>query len=148
VSAPFSLISSALPKNVKLMTLKNMPAEDVAYTNGHVLVRLAHLFQVGEHPTLAAPVNVSLAALFSESALKITSATEWSLTVNRDATAMMEQDAQRRAQPWKTDASTQALAEHDGARKERVYLDSDDATLSVTIHPMEVRTFVCDFSRA
>lgn len=67
--------------------------------------------------------------------------------MNRDAAAMMEQDAQRRAQPWKTDASTQALAEHVGARNERVYLDSNDATLSVTIHPMEIRTFVCDFTR-
>ena len=71
LSGPFSLISSALPKNVKLMTLKNMPAEDVAYAKGHVLVRLAHLFQVGEHSSLAAPVNVSLAALFSKAALKV-----------------------------------------------------------------------------
>jgi alpha-mannosidase len=142
--ATFSAISKALPKNVKLMTLKNMPAEDVAYTKGHVLVRLAHLFQVDEHSTLAKPVNVSLASLFSTSALKITSATEWSLTVNRNAQEMMEAELERGT--WKTDQTTQVL--HAAARTKRVYLDSADPSLSVLIHPMEVRTFVCDFTRS
>ena len=144
----FSAISHALPANVKLMTLKNMPAEDVAYTTGHVLVRLAHLFQVGEHSTLAAPVNVSLAALFAQAELKITKATEWSLTVNRDAAAMKASDEAAAMSPWKTDTAANNIVPTSGARKVKVYLDSTDPTLTVTIHPMEIKTFVCDFTRA
>merc|ERR1711964_30597 len=41
-ASTFSLVSKALPPNVKLMTLKNMPAQD----GGGVLLRLAHLYEV------------------------------------------------------------------------------------------------------
>ena len=113
-----------------------------------VLVRLAHLFQVGEHSTLAAPVNVSLAALFAQAELKITKATEWSLTVNRDAAAMKASDEAAAMSPWKTDTAANNIVPTSGARKVKVYLDSTDPTLTVTIHPMEIKTFVCDFTRA
>jgi hypothetical protein len=52
---PRSFLAHDLPPNVAIMTFQ--PVDD-----NHVLLRLAHLYAVGE--TLGQPVNVSLADLF------------------------------------------------------------------------------------
>ena len=51
----FSAVGAALPENVKLMTLTNNYAET---HGGMLLMRIAHMYQVDEHPTLAQPVEV------------------------------------------------------------------------------------------
>ena len=57
-----SALAEALPANVKLLTLTENYKE---INGGKVLLRLAHLYSVGEHPTLSQPVIVSLADLFN-----------------------------------------------------------------------------------
>ena len=59
----------ALPPNVKLVTLTSNYA---ATHGGQLLLRLSHLYQAGEHPTLATPVTVNLEEVFGEAGLKIT----------------------------------------------------------------------------
>jgi len=75
-----SMLASALPANIKLMTLTN----NYASTNdGQMLLRLSHLYSVGEHPILSQPVSLSLAAIFAKAGLKVTEGIEMSLTANR-----------------------------------------------------------------
>jgi alpha-mannosidase len=138
-----SFLSAALPKNVKLMTLKNMPAEDGH--SGAMLLRLAHLYEVGESAALSAPATVSLAALFGQAALKIVAAEEWTLTANQP----LAQLEARRAKlaPWRLAPSQGAAAEEQAAASQRVPFDGANPGMEVTIRPMEVRTFVVRFAR-
>merc|ERR1712232_360558 len=52
-----SFLPKALPANVKLQTLTSNYAD---INDGALLVRLTHLFAVGEHSTLSQPVDVCL----------------------------------------------------------------------------------------
>ena len=67
-------MSSDLPQNIRLETLKLMP-------NGEVLLRLAHLFAKSEDSTLSLNVSVDLSQLFVNT--KLLQATEMTLTANR-----------------------------------------------------------------
>ena len=60
---PVSFLAQALPPNAKLLSLKNMPAEDGH--SGGMPLRLAHLYEEAESPALSLPANVSLTAVFS-----------------------------------------------------------------------------------
>jgi len=53
-----------LPPNVNLLTFEPWLNSSSDYPNKQYLVRLEHLFEVGEHPTLSDPVTVSLLKLF------------------------------------------------------------------------------------
>lgn len=75
-----SAVVAALPANVRLTTLTSNYAQ---WNAGAWLLRLAHLYQVGEHPTLAAPVEVDLSQVFGKSGLQIKSAVETKLTANQ-----------------------------------------------------------------
>lgn len=75
-----SAVAAALPANVRLATLTSNYAQ---WNAGAWLLRLAHLYQVGEHPTLATPVQVDLSHIFGKSGLQITSAVETKLTANQ-----------------------------------------------------------------
>ena len=129
-----SMLTKALPPNVKLLTLTSNYAD---INDGALLLRLAHLYQVNEHPTLAQPVNVSLADLFAPdaSSLQIKSAQEVTLGANQD----MAQFQQNKL-VWKTkDVHGQGRAQ---AFDQRVTFDPTDSSLIVTLRPMEVRTFL------
>ncbi|KAL3916322.1 MAG: hypothetical protein SGPRY_006870, partial [Prymnesium sp.] len=54
---PKSALLAALPRNVKLVTLTSNYAD---HNGGKLLLRLSHLYQKGEHSTLATPVEVDL----------------------------------------------------------------------------------------
>lgn len=121
-----SALAEALPANIKLLTLTN---NYQSISGGKVLLRLAHLYSVGEHPTLSQPVIISLAELFKLAGHQITAAEEMSLTANQLATTM---DTMHRAGGrWTT-----------GAIAPRNRLNAKDKKLQVTIKPMEVRTFL------
>ena len=136
-----SFLSTALPPNVKLITLKNMPAEDGH--SGAMLLRLAHLFEVGESAALSGPATVSLAAVFAAVTLRIVAAEEWTLTANQP---LAQLEAKRAAlAPWKL-ASAASAAAAEAAARERVPFSSSDPTMSVTLRPMEIRTFVVRFA--
>ena len=79
------------------------------------------------------PATVSLKALFAEAGLTITSAEAWSLTGN---TPQSKLDAQY--YDWKEGKVT--------GNPGRVKFDPNDPTLSVTLRPMELRTFFVKFS--
>ena len=51
-------VSKSLPSNVRLMTLTSNYAD---INDGQMLLRLAHMYSIGEHPTLAQPATVKLA---------------------------------------------------------------------------------------
>ena len=68
-----SAIAAALPPNVKLVTISNNYEE---WNDGKLLLRLAHLYQVDEHPTLSKPATFSLADVFAKAGLKVTAAAE------------------------------------------------------------------------
>ena len=53
-----SALAQALPANVHLLTLER-------WQPGQVLLRLQHLFAVGEHPTWSQPATVDLSKLFN-----------------------------------------------------------------------------------
>jgi len=138
----FSSIQAALPKNVRLMTVTNNYAD---FNNGQYLVRLAHLYSIGEHKELSQPATVSLADVFAKGRLKIRSATAMSLTGNQGVEAM---DAKKFN--WKTKdlegGKVTAEIDANGQPFERRYpFDATDPKLTVTLRPMEVRTFFVTF---
>ena len=81
----FSAVSAALPPNVKLVTLTSNYA---SFNDGQWLLRLSHLYEAGEHPTLAQPVTLNLQEVFGKAGLKISGAVETSLTANRNKDEM------------------------------------------------------------
>jgi hypothetical protein len=50
-------IAKELPANIKLMTIAS---NYQGWNDGKLILRLAHMYQVGEHPTLSQPVTFSL----------------------------------------------------------------------------------------
>ena len=140
--AKASLIAAPLPPNVKLMTLTNTYAD---FNDGAVLVRLAHLYSIGEHPVLSQPATVNLSEVFASSGMRITSATAMSLTGNQ---GIAEMDAKKFK--WsevdvtngKVDAE---IAANGKPYEQRFPFDPNDPKLAVTLRPMEVRTFFCKF---
>ena len=137
-----TMLASALPANIKLMTVTNNYA---AANDGQLLLRLAHLYSVGEHPILSQPVTLSLSAVFAKAGLKVTEGIEMSLTANRE---VLDLDAERRRRQWKKEGYTagrgardEAIASDQSFRR-RNRLDSSDAALPVVIGPMEIKTYL------
>ena len=75
-----SFLGAALPPNIKLMTVSSNYRR---WNEGQSILRLSHLYQTGEHPTLSAPVTLQLAQIFSQQGLQLKSATETMLTANQ-----------------------------------------------------------------
>lgn len=117
----FSAVAESLPANVKLQTLTNTYA---AINDGRLLLRLAHLYGAGEHPTLSTAAEVDLSKLFGGSHA-ILSAEEMSLTANQN-----REEMEQRKYQWNTD----------GERTGASWIASKG--LKVTLRPMEVKTFL------
>jgi alpha-mannosidase len=130
VSGISTALGEDLPENIKLVTLTNNYA---GHNDGKLLLRLSHLYEAGEHPTLAQPVTVDLSKVFSKAGLKITGATETTLTGNRPLSSLARFE-------WRTFATATDLDAPE-AFEERVPFDYP----VVTIRPMEVRTFMASF---
>jgi len=131
-SKEFSALSTELPKNVKLVTLTNNYAE---HNDGKLLLRLSHLYEAGEHPALATPVTVDLSKVFNEPNLRITGAVETTLTGNRPLSEIKHFKWATVDGPKDPSAPTPF--------EERVPFKYP----TVTIRPMEVRTFMASFTR-
>eukprot|EP00658_Telonema_sp_P-2_P006296 TRINITY_DN12405_c0_g2_i1.p1 TRINITY_DN12405_c0_g2~~TRINITY_DN12405_c0_g2_i1.p1 ORF type:complete len:488 (+),score=175.65 TRINITY_DN12405_c0_g2_i1:77-1465(+) len=125
-----SALQTELPENIKLVTLTNNYA---AHNDGKMLLRLSHLYQAGEHPTLAQPVQVDLSKVFGKPGLRITGAVETTLTGNRPLSEVNKFK-------W---ATVEAPSDPSApvAFEERVAFSFP----IVTIRPMEVRTFLASF---
>lgn len=129
----WSAIVAELPENIKLMTLTNN-YQDIH--PGTVLLRLAHMYEVDEHPTLSAPTLVDLSKVFAKAGFKITEATETTVTANQP---VAQRDAS--AFDWPTeDVTGGKMYKSDNAHERRYPFDS--TAMTVTVRPMEVRTFL------
>eukprot|EP00754_Rhynchopus_humris_P026895 Rhum_TRINITY_DN15047_c5_g4::Rhum_TRINITY_DN15047_c5_g4_i1::g.136057::m.136057 len=108
---------AALNPLVKLMTLASNYAED---NDGNILVRFSHLYAKGEGSHLEKPVTVNLSQVFDKPGLRVVKAEETQLT------GMYAKKGDAR---W---AGRDIL---------------DEETLTFTIYPMEVRTFMVTFKK-
>ena len=105
---------------------------------GRLLLRLAHLYQVGEHPDLAQPATVDLQNVFGQAGLRLTAAVETTLSANR-----LLEEADKTKHKWQTRA-TDAAAPPANAKpfEQRVPF----VFPKLTVRPMEVRTFLAEFA--
>ncbi|EGD74140.1 hypothetical protein PTSG_06149 [Salpingoeca rosetta] len=132
----FAGLGQDLPQNVKLMTLGVVSPQ----YNDRVFLRLAHLFEAGEHPELSKPVNVSLAKVFSKKGLTVTAAQEVSLTGNRTP-----QELEDMKFKWNVAGEEEQMPKVQRTfAPGQVPFDENDASLTVTLRPMEIRTFTVD----
>lgn len=116
-----------LPENVAIITLQEL--ED-----GKVLFRLAHLYEVGEDKDLSVMTCVELKKVFPNK--KIKKLTETSLSANQERTEM-----ERKRLVWKVEGTSEE-EESKVVRGGPV----DPAKLVVNLAPMEIRTFIIEFS--
>ncbi|KAJ6343504.1 hypothetical protein OIU76_005279 [Salix suchowensis] len=116
--------SYSLPDNVAVLTLQELD-------DGKVLLRLAHLYEMGEDKDLSVMTSVELKKLFPKK--KIGKATEMSLSANQERAEM-----EKKRLVWKAEGSSRKQAVQRGG-------PVDPAKLVVELAPMEIRTFVIDF---
>jgi hypothetical protein len=138
-SADYSGLAQEFPPSVKLVTLTNNYA---SINNGSYMLRLAHMFGTGEGDS-AVPVTFSLASIFAKSSLKIKTIFETSLTGNQP---IEEMDSKKFK--WNTKPGNEMVAEQINSCKsyeDRIPFDPASKDLSVTLRPMEVKTFLADF---
>lgn len=138
----WSALQKSLPENVRLLTITDNYAD---INNGESLVRFAHLYSVGEHPELSKPVTISMTDIFAKGRLKIKTARAMSLSGNQP---IEEMDAKKFQ--WKTHDLTGGkvdaeINENGMPFEHRVPFNPHDPKLSVTLRPMEVRTFFVTF---
>ncbi|KAL3512072.1 hypothetical protein ACH5RR_024789 [Cinchona calisaya] len=119
--------SYSLPDNVALITLQEL-------ADGKVLLRLAHLYEVGEDKDLSIPAKVELKRLFPNK--KITKVIETSLSANQE-----REDMEKKRLVWSAESSSNEV--HNISRGGSV----DPVKLVVELAPMEIRTFLIDFGK-
>jgi len=118
----FTSLEAELPHNVHLLT-----AMDNAYygSPNTMILRLAHLFEDGEDSEFSQPVIVDTSSLFT--GITVNSCTETTLTANQRHSQRM---------PFK----------HDGNPGKPLPIRNLGSSV-ITVLPMEIRTFLCEFSR-
>ena len=132
VHPSLSGIAAELPANIKMTTISTNYKD---WNQGRAILRFAHLYQVEEHPTLSQPVTFSMASIFAKAGLKVTSATETLLTANQPRKVW---EAKKKV--WHTEEVVDRGVSD--AQDVRHFLDEADATMTVTMNAMEVKTFL------
>ncbi|XP_057543590.1 probable alpha-mannosidase At5g13980 isoform X1 [Amaranthus tricolor] len=119
--------SYSLPENVAMITLQELD-------DGKVLLRLAHLFEVGEDKDLSGTAKVELKKLFSSK--KIEKIMETNLSANQERAEM-----EKKRLVWKSQSSS--------AKASKVTRGGpiDPTDLIVELAPMEIRTMLIEFSQ-
>ncbi|KAK4392822.1 Sialyltransferase-like protein 1 [Sesamum angolense] len=122
----FSAIDSSysLPDNVAILTLQEL-------TNKEVLLRLAHLYEIGEDKELSVMSQVELKKLFQSK--QIGKVVEMSLSGNQERSEMEKKRLAWKAEGW----GGESKLTRGGA--------VDPGELLVELAPMEIRTFVIHF---
>ena len=121
------------------MTVSNNYA---AWNGGQVLLRLAHLYSVDEHPTLSKPATFSLAEVFSKAGLKITAAAETMLSANQPRAAW---ESKKLTWPTTEVVDRAGWGISPNPQDKRVFYDEskDEAgDMTVTLNAMEVKTYL------
>ena len=119
-TARSSFLAQPLPEQLDLITLQ-------PHSDGQVLFRLAHVFAVGEGGELAEPVTVDVTALF---VFGVQDVVELNLSGNSLA-------GSHTPLQWKTDETEQKKR----SSSSRPSVRKTFTGVTVTIQPMEVRTF-------
>ena len=114
-----SLLSAPLPPNVHLATVQS-------YNASTVLLRLAHLYESGEHPVLSQNATVALSTLFAGHT--VTSAVETTITGTIPLASVPQQT-------YVTDAG-------DSFTVPVLPPAPSGASMDVILAPMEIRTFL------
>ncbi|KAL1201363.1 putative alpha-mannosidase [Cardamine amara subsp. amara] len=114
--------SYSLPENVALLTLQELD-------DGNVLLRLAHLYEVGEDKVLSGVASVELKKLFPGK--KIGKVTEMSLSANQERSVM-----EKKRLVWKVEGEG-SYGEEKKAKRGR---EIDPRKLEMELYPMEIRT--------
>lgn len=119
--------SYSLPENVAMITLQELD-------DGKVLLRLAHLYEVGEDKDLSVMTSVELKKLFPSK--KIGKVIEMSLSANQERAEM-----EKKRLVWKAEGSS--------SKEPKVKRGGpvDPVKLVVELAPMEIRTLLIDFDR-
>ncbi|KAK7311284.1 hypothetical protein RJT34_09318 [Clitoria ternatea] len=115
--------SYSLPNNTAILTLQE-------YKNGKVLLRLAHLYEIGEDKNYSVKASVELKKLFPNK--KINKVTEMSLSANQERAEM-----EKKKLVWKVESFTEEPKVVRGG-------PVDPTKLVVELAPMEIRTFFID----
>lgn len=137
IQAPgmFSPLAYDLPPNVHILSLQllNVPADDATRyaTTAQVpyVLRLQHLYEVGEHPVYSQNVTVNVSSVFSNSGL-VSTLTEMALTASETLSAM-----QSRRLQWMTSDAPSSVNSASGD-------DLLQWPFLVTLAPREIRTFI------
>ncbi|XP_065865581.1 probable alpha-mannosidase At5g13980 [Euphorbia lathyris] len=116
--------SYSLPDNVAVITLEELD-------DGKVLLRLAHLYEVGEDKELSVMTSVELKKLFPRK--KMGKVVEMSLSGNQERREM-----EKKRLVWKGEERSRGVERGRGRAV-------DPQKLVVELAPMEIRTFVIDW---
>ncbi|XP_012222573.1 lysosomal alpha-mannosidase isoform X2 [Linepithema humile] len=115
-------LTKALPRNVHILTLE-------PWKDGTILLRLEHLFEVGEAQQLSQPVEVNIQDLFST--FSIESIKETTLGANQ---LLSENN------PLKWQLETNNILQNEEESVQPVEIHKD--VTNVLLKPMEIRTFI------
>ncbi|XP_020290943.1 lysosomal alpha-mannosidase [Pseudomyrmex gracilis] len=126
-TSSYSGLTKSLPPNVHILTLE-------PWKDGTVLLRLEHIFEVGEAERLSAPVEVNIKDLFST--FTIESIKETTLGANQ---------LLRENNPLEWETETNDIL-HD-KEKNLQPVEVHDDVINVLLKPMEIRTFILTVRR-
>eukprot|EP01018_Ginkgo_biloba_P017372 Gb_01734 [translate_table: standard] len=115
----------SLPNNIAIITLEELK-------DGSVLLRLAHLYEVGEDAEFSNAATVELIKVFANRTIR--KITEMSLSANQEKSAM-------KVKRWRVEGYEDGKQEKVGVRGGPINED----TLVVELGPMEIRTFILFF---
>lgn len=128
----YSALNEPLPVNIHLLTVQD---NSILGDNGTMILRLDHSFEVGEDPVYSQPVTVDIEALFTH--LSLTACTEMTLTANAALADVQRFD-------WKTEADSNPESPFVRTKEE---IKASRNAFEVTISPMQIRTWLCDYNR-
>lgn len=142
-------LARSLPPQLELMSLQMLPpglnvsfaADGVPVNQSSVLLRLRHLYAVGEGSpgsSLGAPVTVDLSTLLLPQ-LNVTAATEMTL----DGAATLKAAASRRIQ-WKQASGEQSQPLSDYTAAEGTDNPATTDSTVVTMQPMDIRAWLLE----
>ncbi|XP_046834727.1 lysosomal alpha-mannosidase isoform X1 [Vespa crabro] len=124
MSTKKSGLSKNLPPNVNILTLE-------PWKNGTILLRLEHIFEVGESNVYSVPVDINIKDLFTS--FTITSIKETTLGANQ-----WLEDSNRLK--WNPETNDILSNSEDIFRPIRI----QDEVINIHLKPMEIRTFIIE----
>ena len=142
VSFKQQLINRELPENVNLLTLENR-------SDGSYLIRLEHIYDVGEDKVLSKPVTVSLKVIFPF-VLKIKSITlVFTINIFKDLfpgfAIISAEETVLGGNQLKKDS--QRLVWYSSDKQKAIGRSSHSEFPDVELQPMEIRTFILNLVR-